>query len=139
MSSKAIRTLTMSATDIVSAARSGAVGLGAESKRTMALREPTVFILTALAGGKIHGYGIIQAVKELSDGRITLRTGTLYGALDRLERDGHIAFAGEASEAGPPRRYYELTPAGSKLLQAEVAQMQTTATLLSRQLKQTLS
>lgn len=102
----------------------------------MALREPTVFILTALARSRLHGYGIIGAVEELSGGRIRLSTGTLYGALDRLERDGHVAFAGEETEGGPPRRYYELTADGRALLQAEVDRLAETVDVLSRELRE---
>ena len=48
-----------------------------------AMQEPTFLILTALATGPKHGYGITQEVAELSDRSVTLRAGTLYGALDR--------------------------------------------------------
>jgi DNA-binding PadR family transcriptional regulator len=50
------------------------------------LREPTFLILTALAARPQHGYGIQRDVEEISGGRVTLRAGTLYAALDRLER-----------------------------------------------------
>jgi PadR family transcriptional regulator, regulatory protein PadR len=101
----------------------------------MALREPTVFILTALARGRLHGYGILGAVEDLSDGRITLSTGTLYGALERLERDGYVAFDGEETDGGPPRRYYALTASGRELLTAEVEQMRATASTLDAALR----
>ena len=52
------------------------------------LREPTFMILTALAPRPLHGYAIIGEVAELSGGRLTLRPGTLYGALDRLGEEG---------------------------------------------------
>ncbi len=48
------------------------------------LREPTFLILAALAPQPLHGYAIIGEVAELSGGRLSLRPGTLYGALDRL-------------------------------------------------------
>ena len=48
------------------------------------MQEPTFLILTALAAQPLHGYGVIQAVRELSGGDVVLRAGTLYGALDRL-------------------------------------------------------
>ncbi len=102
----------------------------------MGLREPTVFILTALARDRLHGYGIIQAVERLSDGRISLSTGTLYGALDRLERDGHVAFAGSEQDGGPARRYYQLTDSGRRLLADEVDRMQATAATLAAEIQQ---
>jgi len=98
------------------------------------LQEPTFFILAALAGGEAHGYRILQAVEELSDGRLRLRAGTLYGALDRLERDGYIKLDRTVSEGGPPRRYYNLTRAGRRLLEAEVARLEANATLGRAQL-----
>src|SRR6201986_5084298 len=52
------------------------------------MQEATFMILTALADGSQHGYGIIGEVAEISGGRITLRAGTLYTALDRLRGDG---------------------------------------------------
>lgn len=102
----------------------------------MALREPTVFILTALARGRLHGYGIMTAVRELSSGRISLSTGTLYGALERLQRDGLVVFAGTETEGGPPRRYYELSEPGRQLLKAEVERLNETAATLGRELRQ---
>ena len=47
------------------------------------LQEPTFLILTALAAGPQHGYGIMTDVEEISEGRLRLRAGTLYAALDR--------------------------------------------------------
>jgi hypothetical protein len=55
-----------------------------------AMQEATYLILTALASGSQHGYGIIADVSEISDGRVRLRAGTLYTALDRLRADGLI-------------------------------------------------
>ena len=86
---------------------------------TPPLREPTFFVLTALLPGPLHGYGIIKAVEEMSDGRVKLRAGTLYAALERLENAGAVTLDREESEGGPPRRYYRLTPAGVALLEAE--------------------
>lgn len=89
-----------------------------------ALREPTFLILVALAEGPLHGYGIIKEVAALSDDRVRLRAGTLYGALDRLEADGHISFDGEEAGDGPTRRCYRLTRAGRRLLDAEMRRME---------------
>lgn len=83
------------------------------------LREPTFFILTALLPEPLHGYGIIKAVSEMSDGRVQLRAGTLYAALERLESAGAVTLDREESEGGPPRRYYRLTPTGVALLEEE--------------------
>ena len=56
------------------------------------MQEPTFLILTALAAGAQHGYGIMTDVARISDGRVRLRAGTLYAALDRLTKeDGQSA------------------------------------------------
>jgi len=83
------------------------------------LREPTFFVLTALLPAPLHGYGIIKAVEQMSGGRVRLRAGTLYAALERLENEGCVVLDREESEGGPPRRYYRLTPAGVTLLEDE--------------------
>ena len=87
------------------------------------LREPTFLVLAALGPGPLHGYGIIKAVEEMSEGRVHLRAGTLYGALERLESEGYVAFHGEGSEGGPARRYYRLTAAGQQLLRSEASRL----------------
>jgi PadR family transcriptional regulator, regulatory protein PadR len=98
------------------------------------LQEPTFFILAALASGDAHGYRLLAAVEELSEGRVRLRAGTLYGALDRLERDGFIALDRVESGGGPPRRSYGITAAGRKLLKAEIARLEANATIARAQL-----
>jgi DNA-binding PadR family transcriptional regulator len=87
------------------------------------LREPTFLVLAALGPGPLHGYGIIKAVEEMSEGRVRLRAGTLYGALERLESQGYVAFHGEGSDGGPARRYYRLTTAGQQLLAGEASRL----------------
>ncbi len=87
------------------------------------LREPTFLILTALAAGPQHGYGIIQDVREISAGRVTLQAGTLYGVLDRLRGDGLVEVDREEIVASRLRRYYRLTGTGAELLTAEAGRL----------------
>jgi PadR family transcriptional regulator PadR len=101
-----------------------------------AVREPTFFVLTALLPGPLHGYGIIKSVEEMSGGRVTLRAGTLYAALERLEKAGAVALDREESEGGPPRRYYRLTPEGIDLLEAEQRRLEENASLVREGLRQ---
>ncbi len=54
------------------------------------LQEPAFLVLSALAAGPLHGYGIAKDVESSSDGRVTLRAGTLYGAIDRLVAAGLV-------------------------------------------------
>jgi DNA-binding PadR family transcriptional regulator len=95
------------------------------SKRAM--QEATFLILTALAADSQHGYGIITDVREISGGRVRLRAGTLYTALDRLRAEGLIGVDREEIVEGRLRRYYRLTPKGSDLLAAEAARLQANA------------
>jgi DNA-binding PadR family transcriptional regulator len=87
------------------------------------LREPTFLILTALAREPLHGYGLIAEVAELSAGRLTLRPGTLYGALDRLSDDGLVATDREEVVDGRLRRYYRLTDDGTAVLREETERL----------------
>jgi len=88
------------------------------------LREPTLLLLTALTSGPRHGYALIEAVRELSQGRVTLKPGSLYGTLDRLAREGLVVETGTEVVAGRHRRYYELSDAGAGVLSAQVARLQ---------------
>lgn len=91
--------------------------------RVTPMREPTFLILTALAAGPRHGYGIIQEVAALSEQRVTLLPGTLYAALDRLSAQGLVAPDREETVDGRLRRYYRLTPDGVTALDAETARL----------------
>jgi DNA-binding PadR family transcriptional regulator len=92
-----------------------------------AMQEPTFFIMTALAAGPQHGYGLIQQVAELSGGRLRLRPGTLYGALDRLAGEGLVAREHEEVVDGRLRRYYRLTDPGAAALAVQARQLRANA------------
>lgn len=91
------------------------------------MREPTFLILAALADGRKHGYAVIAEVSTLSAGRVTLRPGTLYAALDRLRDESLVRPAGEEIHDGRLRRYYELSDAGAEALATEAARLQSNA------------
>jgi DNA-binding PadR family transcriptional regulator len=99
-----------------------------------ALQEPTFLILTALAAGAQHGYGIMTDVTDMSAGRVRLRAGTLYAALDRLAGESLIEADREEVVEGRLRRYYRLTPAGGRRLAAEVDRLQANAAVAARRL-----
>lgn len=84
---------------------------------------PTAFhILVALADGPRHGYAVAREVEELTDGRIVMGPGTLYGSLQRMVASGVITEADNPGEEGlhaERRRYYRVTPLGSAALRAE--------------------
>jgi DNA-binding PadR family transcriptional regulator len=83
------------------------------------LQEPAFLVLSALAAGPLHGYGIAQDVESSSDGRVTLRAGTLYGAIDRLVAAGLVEVDHEEVVDSRLRRYYRLTTEGGSRLAAE--------------------
>ena len=91
------------------------------------LQEPTFLLLTALAEGPQHGYGIMTDVERMSEGRVKLRAGTLYAALDRVVAEGLVEADREEVVDGRLRRYYRLTPKGSKLLAAEATRLKANA------------
>jgi DNA-binding PadR family transcriptional regulator len=93
--------------------------------------EPSLLILSSLAGGPKHGYAITKDVKEL--GGPTLGPGTLYAALARLERLGLI----EALPSEARRRPYRLTGVGAATLRAELLRRQRLARVGLRRLAAT--
>ena len=86
------------------------------------LTEPVLLILLGLADNPRHGYALMKEIEALSDGRVRLSTGTLYGALRRLLQDGWIARF-EQSDTSRDKQAYRLTPAGRSQLQHELDRM----------------
>jgi PadR family transcriptional regulator PadR len=91
------------------------------------MQEATFLILTALAGGSQHGYGIIGDVEEISKRRVRLKAGTLYTALDRLRAERLIEVDREEIVDSRLRRYYRLTPTGGERLAEEAARLHANA------------
>lgn len=87
------------------------------------MQEPTILLLTALADEPRHGYALIQEVADISGGRVRLRAGTLYGALDRLLGEGLVRVTREEVVDGRARRVYALTDHGREALAAEAARL----------------
>lgn len=104
-----------------------------------ALREPTFLILAALAPQPLHGYAIIGEVGALSGGRLELRPGTLYGALDRLAAEGLLEADREEVIEGRLRRYYRLTDTGAGVLEQEAARLQGNADAARQRLARRLA
>lgn len=86
------------------------------------LTEPVLLVLLSLAEQPRHGYSILKDVEQMSLGRVVLSTGTLYGALQRLLRQGWIERFKE-DESSRDRRAYRLTARGRRHLQLEVDRM----------------
>jgi DNA-binding PadR family transcriptional regulator len=86
------------------------------------ISEPVLLILLSLAQQPRHGYAILRDTEEMSDGRVRLSTGTLYGALRRLLDDRWIErFKEQDSSRG--RQAYRLTFLGQRVLQAELSRL----------------
>jgi DNA-binding PadR family transcriptional regulator len=91
------------------------------------LQEPAFLILTAVADEPRHGYAIIAAVRELSQGRVNLRAGTLYAALDRFLEAGFVQIQNEEVVEGRARRTYAITDDGIVTLTKEVERLEENA------------
>ena len=89
------------------------------------LTEATFYILVSMAVEPKHGYAILKDVKEVSQGRVALSTGTLYGVLSRLLDQGLIERVEEeeAGETGRLRKFYSLSRCGRRRLEAEMERM----------------
>jgi DNA-binding PadR family transcriptional regulator len=72
--------------------------------RSKPLGDVDTSIMAVLADGNLHGYAILAEVRELSNGRVRLGTGTLYGALERLQDRKCVAAEGEEIVDGRVRR-----------------------------------
>lgn len=94
--------------------------------------EPDVFlplphlpfqVLLALAEGPLHGWGVVEKIGELSEGRGSPSSGSLYLAMSRLEERGLLEKAGAPEGADARRRYVRLTPLGRRVLEAETQRL----------------
>jgi DNA-binding PadR family transcriptional regulator len=83
-----------------------------------ALTEAIYYILLAVQE-PIHGYGIMQKTSSMSNGRLILSAGTLYGAISNLLEKGWITPCGESTEGDGRRKMYQITDLGQEVLQAE--------------------
>jgi DNA-binding PadR family transcriptional regulator len=99
------------------------------------MQEPTFLILTALAARPLHGYGVIQAVDDLSGGDVKLKVSTLYSALDRLAEQALIEVDHEEAVDGRLRRYYRLSEGGAAALAAQVDRLRRHASAAETQLR----
>lgn len=95
-----------------------------------AITEAVYYILLSLMK-PLHGYGIMQNVEQLSNGRVRLAAGTLYGAINTLLEKGWITAAGATSPAiglsqdkGNRKKEYLITERGKEILQAEISRLQ---------------
>jgi len=99
----------------------------ADLDRVLPLSPVAFHMLVALAEGPRHGYAIAREVEALTEGRLSMGPGTLYGSLQRMLEAGLIREAPTPDDArgghSGRRRYYALTPLGREALAAESARL----------------
>lgn len=82
------------------------------------MTETAFYILLSLTQPR-HGYGIIKHVEEISKGRIRLGSGTIYGTLTKMQKDGVITVFADAER----KTVYEITDSGKELITAEIERL----------------
>jgi transcriptional regulator len=82
--------------------------------------------------GPLHGYGIARRIEKISGDLLSVNQGTLSPVLLRLEHEGAIASEWAPSENNRRARFYQLTRAGHKLLEAEKRDWEQTAAIIAR-------
>ena len=88
-----------------------------------ALTEAIYYVLLALQE-PMHGYGIMQKTSTMSNGRLILSAGTLYGAISNLLDKGWILPCGESSDTDGRRKLYQITEEGQEVLLAELERLE---------------
>ena len=96
------------------------------------LRPAELLLLTMLAAGDRHGYGLRQDILAHTSGKLALEAGTLYRHIRRLEDARLVAEAGAPLEEDGRRIYYRLTPFGRKVLAAEMLRLRALVRLAER-------
>ena len=99
------------------------------------LTEPVFLILTSLADQPRHGYALMQDIEQISDRRVVLSTGTLYGALRRLLEDGLIERF-QQEDTSRDKQAYKLTVEGHRQLQREVTRMKQLTQIAAMRMKE---
>jgi len=90
-----------------------------------------MLILKAVSLGPLHGYGVLLRIQQISGEQLAIQQGSLYPALYRLEHQGIIAGEWGESENKRKAKFYRLTAAGEKQLQAQTEKWNRMATLMA--------
>lgn len=93
-----------------------------------------LLILKAVSLGKLHGYGVLLRIGQISGGALEIQQGALYPALYRLEHKGLLQSEWGTSENNRRAKYYSLTKAGRRQLGEEVASWNSLADAIARAL-----
>lgn len=98
----------------------------------MALSPAAFYVLAALARGERHGYAIIKEIDAITGGEVALLPGTLYRLIGQLCRDKWIVEVSGSPDDDPRRRYYRLSQAGRRGLEAETARLEAMVRLVRK-------
>lgn len=96
-----------------------------------------LLILKSVSLGKLHGYGVLLRIEQISGGALQIQQGALYPALYRLEHQGLITSEWGTSENNRRAKYYRLTPTGRRRLGEETASWNRLAEAIARSLAAT--
>lgn len=96
-----------------------------------------MLILKAVSLGKLHGYGVLLRIEQISGGALQIQQGSLYPALYRLEHDGLIDSEWGTSDNNRKAKYYRLTPSGRRRLGAETLNWQRLSSAIAQSLAAT--
>jgi transcriptional regulator len=96
-----------------------------------------LLILKTLSLSTMHGWGISQRVQQMSQGEFAMNQGSLYPALQRLEKDGLITSDWDLTDNNRQARYYRITAAGRRALAKEVESWKRFASALEAVLRTT--
>ncbi|MGD2114663.1 MAG: PadR family transcriptional regulator [Acidobacteriota bacterium] len=94
-----------------------------------------MLILKTLALGPMHGWGMAQRIRPMSDDVLQVQQGSLYPSVHRLERRGWIKASWGTSENNRRAKFYELTPAGERRLAEETESWERLSTAVTRVLQ----
>ena len=96
-----------------------------------------MLILKAVSLGRLHGYGVLLRIQQISGEQLVIQQGSLYPALYRLEHEGAIASEWGESDNNRRAKYYSLTPVGRRQLDEETARWNRMAGIIEAILKLT--
>src|SRR5580698_868136 len=82
--------------------------------------------------GSLHGYGIARRIEQISGSLVSVKYGTLYPALLKLEQEGYVTAEWGISDNNRRAKYYSLTRAGKRQLEKEARQWEQTTTVMGR-------
>jgi DNA-binding PadR family transcriptional regulator len=95
-----------------------------DPRRFLPVKPVDLELLLALADRELHGYGLVQAISEHTDGLLELDAGNLYRVIKRLLAEGLVAESDrQTDDRGERRKYYRLTSLGGRVLAMELARL----------------